>query len=311
MLNATEIAKLNLSANSIVFNIDTPLVSGSLLTQNISLELLDEQNRYMSTDNQSIAIMSTTSPLVTVMKSKSVRAMKGKFTFDDVIVVGPPGTDILLKITTDSISKDKIAKAYPQLDGKLPDIYLKGRLRLCQRGEYQTTDFKCITCSDGFFTLTENQQQCSECPEFAVCQDGFNIILDQGYWRQDNSSIELFQCYNKDACLGGVESTCATGFGGNLCHSCVKQDDTWYSRESNNNCVECLNYSTNSLRLSGVVLLVVAYFVALIYVNIKANQKHEQRLSTVYMRILTNYFQILTLASSYDLSWSDNMKLFL
>lgn len=35
------------------------------------------------------------------------------------------------------------------------------------------------------------------------------------------------------------------------------------------------------------------------------------RLSTVYMRILTNYFQILTLASSYDLSWSDNMKLFL
>ena len=35
------------------------------------------------------------------------------------------------------------------------------------------------------------------------------------------------------------------------------------------------------------------------------------KLSTVYMRILTNYFQILTLASSYDLSWSDNMKKFL
>lgn len=29
------------------------------------------------------------------------------------------------------------------------------------------------------------------------------------------------------------------------------------------------------------------------------------------MRILTNYFQILTLASSYDLSWTDNMKAFL
>ena len=29
------------------------------------------------------------------------------------------------------------------------------------------------------------------------------------------------------------------------------------------------------------------------------------------MRILTNYFQILTLASSYDLSWNDNMKKFL
>jgi hypothetical protein len=29
------------------------------------------------------------------------------------------------------------------------------------------------------------------------------------------------------------------------------------------------------------------------------------------MRILTNYFQILTLASSYDLSWDDNLKKFL
>lgn len=157
MLNATEVAKLNLSANSVVFQMDQPLVSGSLLTQNISLELLDEKNRNMSTDNSSIAIMSTTSSLVTVMKSKSVKASKGMFTFDDVIVVGPPGTDILLKITTDSISKDKIAKAYPLLDGKLPDIYIKGRLRLCLKGEYQTTDYKCITCSDGFFTLAENQ----------------------------------------------------------------------------------------------------------------------------------------------------------
>lgn len=80
--------------------------------------------------------MSTLSPQVTVMKSKSVKAQKGRFTFDDVIVVGPPGTDILLKITTDSISREKIARAYPELDGKLPEIYVKGRLRLCLRGEF-------------------------------------------------------------------------------------------------------------------------------------------------------------------------------
>ena len=222
MLNATEVAKLNIPANSIVFKMDNPLVSGSLLTQNISLELLDDKNRSMITDNSSIAIMSTTSSTVTVMKSKSVKAQQGRFTFDDVIVVGPPGTDILLKITTDSINKEKIAEAYPSLNGQLPDIYVKGFLRLCQRGEYQTTDYKCILCSDGFFTLTENQQQCSECPENAVCQDGFNIILDPGYWRTNVTSISIFECYNKDACLGGYNSTCSTGYGGNLCQSCIK-----------------------------------------------------------------------------------------
>lgn len=90
----------------------------------------------MITDNSSVAIMSSQSPNVTVMKSKSVKAQSGRFVFDDVIVVGPPGTDILLKVTTDSISKEKIANAYPKLNGTLPDIYVKGKLRLCLRGEF-------------------------------------------------------------------------------------------------------------------------------------------------------------------------------
>ena len=90
-----------------MLELDNPLVSGSLMTQNITLEILDEKNRTMITDNSSVAIMSSQSPNVTVMKSKSVKASLGKFTFDDVIVVGPPGTDILLKVNTDSISKEK------------------------------------------------------------------------------------------------------------------------------------------------------------------------------------------------------------
>lgn len=132
----------------------------------------------MTTDNSSVAVMSTLSPNVTVMKSKSVRADQGRFLFDDVIVVGPPGSEILLSITTDSISKDKISKAYPTLSGKLPDIYIKAKLRYCIKGEYQTTDYKCIMCSDGFFTLSDNQLQCLECPENAVCSDGYNITVD-------------------------------------------------------------------------------------------------------------------------------------
>jgi hypothetical protein len=114
---------------------------------------MDEQMRKLTTDNTSVAVMSSQSPNVTVMKSKSVKSTEGVFDFNDVIVVGPPGTDMLLKVTTDSISKEKIEKAYPGLLATLPEIYIKGRIRLCLRGEFQTTDFKCIQCSEGFFTL--------------------------------------------------------------------------------------------------------------------------------------------------------------
>ena len=57
--------------------------------------------------------MSSVASDVQVMKSKSVKAVSGEFTFDDVIIIGPPGRDILLKITSDSIIADKITKAFP------------------------------------------------------------------------------------------------------------------------------------------------------------------------------------------------------
>jgi len=53
----------------------------------------------------------------------------------------------------------------------------------------------------------------------------------------------------------------------------------------------------------------IIYVIILVAINIK-NENGEQ-LTTVYMRILTNYFQILTLAQSYDLDWQDNVKEFL
>ena len=37
------------------------------------------------------------------------------------------------------------------------------------------SDNKCIVCSDGFYTLDENQKSCDECPENAVCTDGYQI----------------------------------------------------------------------------------------------------------------------------------------
>ena len=75
---------------------------------------------------------------VTVMKSKSVQAVNGQFLFDDVIVVGPPGSSILLRITADSIDSAMLSAAYP--GRSFSSLYVQAYLRYCQAGEYQTTD---------------------------------------------------------------------------------------------------------------------------------------------------------------------------
>ena len=100
---------------------------------------------------------------VQVMKSKSVTADRGIYTFDDVIIIGNPGTDILLSISSDAIKSSIIERANEGMVVK--QIYFRGYLRYCTRGEYQSSDGKCIVCPEGFYTLEEDRKNCSECPE--------------------------------------------------------------------------------------------------------------------------------------------------
>lgn len=85
------------------------------MSENVTLELIDEVGRLVITDNSSTAAMSSISPGVSVMKSKSVTSQEGIFLFDDVIVIGPPGNSILLTIACDSINPQMIANAFPNI----------------------------------------------------------------------------------------------------------------------------------------------------------------------------------------------------
>ena len=43
------------------------------------------------------------------------------------------------------------------------------------------------------------------------------LVIDPGYWRATESSTAILQCYNADACLGGVtgsEEYCLEGYEG-------------------------------------------------------------------------------------------------
>lgn len=43
------------------------------------------------------------------------------------------------------------------------------------------------------------------------------LLIDDGYWRATNISEEILECYNQDACLGGVTGSadyCAEGYEG-------------------------------------------------------------------------------------------------
>lgn len=41
-----------------------------------------------------------------------------------------------------------------------------------------------------------------------------SLVLDEGYWRTSTSSVEILECYNKGACVGGSQDYCAAGYTG-------------------------------------------------------------------------------------------------
>lgn len=44
---------------------------------------------------------------------------------------------------------------------------------------------------------------CSECDENAICQNGYEVIVNAGFWRKSLNSTEIYSCPNPSSCLGG------------------------------------------------------------------------------------------------------------
>lgn len=75
--------------------------------------MVDNNDMEIVTDSTSQAtLVALDTNNVQLLKSRTVQADQGKFTFDDVIVVAYPGTQVTLKITTESINQAKNRDAY-------------------------------------------------------------------------------------------------------------------------------------------------------------------------------------------------------
>lgn len=68
-----------------------------------------------------------------------------------------------------------------------------------------------------------------------MCLKG-KIIVNEGYWRRENTSTFITKCLSKNACLGegknlqGNQINCRIGYEGNLCSKCSLVLNSKYER---------------------------------------------------------------------------------
>jgi hypothetical protein len=93
------------------------------------------------------------------------------------------------------------------------------------------------------------------------------------------------------------------GYRGVLCSICLPG----YSIiESSSKCQKCPSVVSNSLMLFAFLLIAIAFIVVLVRSNLN-NSSKEKNFLPVFLRILLNHFQILTLVGSFDFNWPEQI----
>lgn len=285
-------------------------VSGQEIEKEIKYKLVDPDGLTIATDSDSVITIAPANSTNKVIGNTDVTVVNGIATFTDVTFISSPGAqNIAYTVSSSNIDETKIDEAFGMA---LTDTHqtLTVDFRDCIKGEEQKNDM-CTPCPTGKYSLIAGATECKICPKHATCYGEDVIWVDAGYWRASFASDTIHECLNENACLK-YEGTpadqpynCRKGYASNLCDSCVEVDGTQYQRTGDHQCGICPDIVLNFFRLFGLLVLLVIFVIIIIWSNIRTKKESPQ---AILIRILTNYFQIITSAASFNLTFPSSLE---
>eukprot|EP00752_Nemacystus_decipiens_P008479 g7576.t1 len=199
---------------------------------------------------------------------------------------------------------------------EMSDIFFSGNAFDCQPGTFldfnprspfeavcDGCDTPCDNCSFGEPLL---EPTCSDVLEHSNSSGGNTTIetlsVEPGYWRATTVSPNVFECYNADACLGGLTGEaafCREGYRGPYCAVC----GDGYTAQLGFTCSECLGVASGMVLVSFVLVATLFAAAAVASYVISADDARARRgvvervaryIPLQSMKILIVSWQILT-----------------
>eukprot|EP00347_Sterkiella_histriomuscorum_P016286 403353768 len=315
MINQSENSRLLQEAQVAQnYSIITNQRSGGILPD-IFLAHMDRYHQIVGTDFYSVLRVFVNSsynqePLANIY-APIIEGNNQFISFGGVILVhgvsftASPGNNYSLIIETNGIDS---TKSNINDQEQSSDFSILIDLRECELGEEFTSNGKCQICENSYSLLKlTNPGTCQACPqEKAFCFGGSNIGPRQGYWRKSNQTDVFIACLNKEACLGMIPpennqiGSCVEGYQGILCADC----QTGFSRSNEYHCSKCPNQALNVIRLSFILLGVIAIIVVLVRSTLNG-AKEKNNVTNIFLRILFNHFQLVMTTSMLDFNCFD------
>ncbi|KAL4449826.1 hypothetical protein ABPG74_008199 [Tetrahymena malaccensis] len=244
---------------------------------------------------------------------------KGGFLFQNITIYGKPDTLVHLIFTTQMIEFDGINSTIKlQTDYK---IQISVQLRRCIVGEtyfnnnlYQS----CQPCPEKQYSLEDpylNQNiNCLDCPKFATCLGRNLLSINSGFWRKDNTSLDIIYCGTEPRnCLGGIyagDESCSEDMIGPLCEQCDIENG--YTNISSSKCLACSDIGWTLT----IILSVLLFFLIYILISIDSTVrriKHSRSISsksktnTVFVasmvvKLFITYLQVISIIGTFQLN---------
>ncbi|TNV88178.1 hypothetical protein FGO68_gene13761 [Halteria grandinella] len=292
--------------------------------------LVDKYGTFITSDNKSKLIIKTNTSgnekYVPVLESATeFTAKSGIFWLEDLVLISQPNSSQKLIFYTDGIdlnlpdnkavmaqSKNESINYQDQAQNSLSiDI----KLRQCLVGEQMLQNGRCQICPSGQYSLESQTEpySCKECQDqVSECIGGKELYPLPGYWRSSNHTDLFLACLYPPACIGrsqienSTQTECAEGYQGILCANC----QYGYSKSyDSNRCSKCPDNLENILLIAVFIIVFLVVITILVRSNIQ-NESQEKNFLPVFLRILLNHLQILSLTASFDFDWPEQLSNF-
>ena len=229
----------------------------------------------------------------------------GQAEFSNLQFVYRPGeTNIEYLASCDLIDDDKVS--YLNLPASSA---IDVSFRYCQPGEIEVDNERWAVCSPGSYSFSWNSTECKSWMNNAVWLGGTQVFVEDEYWRLNTNSTEIIQWPRPKSCKGGYNPLlenpveCETGYKGILWTRCDIVNGDKYQKISTYQWSKCPNVIVNSVLVVLVMLLGFAFLFVLIIMTIRRNHENQ---TSILLRIMTNYLQLIASAYSLNLKFPNN-----
>ena len=287
-----------LSTNFIETILD--VAPGKKITDVILVSIFDTYGQVVKTENSitaTLIVNETIDSVVAISGITSFKAEKGILYIKDFTLTGMPGSSAYLRLYSENM-KSTVGINYKSEYSD--SAVIKVEFRNCTNGE-QIQAVACVDCFGGKYTLKASEN-CLDCPIGAYCTGGDAIIVKNGYWRSSLESEVVYACDVFEACLKGNETNqlgyCSKGYSGVLCKSCV----LGYSKTAEGMCTKCPDKEKNFVTIA--LLCLAIHLISFVMVKTSLTSAFSPKsLHSIYIKIFTNYLQLVFIVTQFDLNW--------